>query len=213
VEEERVRIARELHDVIGHALGVIVVQAEGERAVLPNEGPDSTRETLGAIAQIAHEALNDVRRLLLVMRSTDDRLGPQPGLADLPRLLDGMAAAGLPTELVIEGDPGPLPPAVDLSAYRVVQEGLTNSLRHSRNAQALVLLRYTGDEIVIEVTDDGQAVPSDGSRGFGLLGMRERVAVFGGQIATGPRMGGGFGVEVHLPSGGRRSDDPSRARV
>jgi signal transduction histidine kinase len=212
VEEERVRIARELHDVVGHALGVVVVQAEGERALLPSDAPDSTRETLATIAQTAREALDDVRRLLLIMRTTDE-LGPQPGLADLPRLLDGMAAAGLPAELVVEGEPRPAPAAVDLTAYRVVQEALTNSLRHSRDARARVVIRYATDAIDIEVTDDGQTISEGGPRGFGLLGMRERVALFGGSLAAGPRPGGGFGVQVHLPSGTRLSDDPSRSRV
>ena len=213
VEQERVRIARELHDVVGHALGLIVVQAEGERALLPSDGSESTRAALAAIADNAREALNDVRRLLLVMRSADDRLGPQPGLADVPRLLDGMTAAGLPAELVVQGDPRPLPPAVDLSAYRVVQESLTNSLRHSQDARARVVLRYAPGTIGIEVTDDGQATPGEGSRGFGLLGMRERVAVFGGTIEAGPRPGGGFRVQVQLPSAGRSSDGPARTRV
>ncbi len=212
VAEERTRIARELHDIVGHALGVIVVQAEGERAQLPAGAPDSTRETLAEIAREAREALDDVRRLLLVMR-TESGLGPQPGLDDLPRLLEGMNSAGLPTELVVSGEPRPLPSGVDLSAYRVVQESLTNSLRHSREAHAHVELRYVADEIDIEVTDDGRAVPSGESRGFGLLGMRERVAVYGGRVDAGPRSTGGFGVHVRLPTGGGVRDDAARARV
>jgi len=211
VEQERVRIARELHDVVGHALGVIVVQAEGERAALPADAPDSTRETLTAIATCARDALDDVRRLLLVMR-TDSALGPQPGLADLPRLIEAMESAGLPVDLVVSGEPRPLPPAVDLSAYRVVQEALTNTLRHSREARASVELGYAAGGITIEVTDDGRAQPA-GTRGFGLLGMRERVAVFGGVVDAGPRAGGGFGVHVQLPTGGGVVDDPARARV
>jgi signal transduction histidine kinase len=212
VEEERIRIARELHDVVGHALGVIVVQAEGERAQLPAGAPDSTRETLGEIAREAHEALDDVRRLLLVMRS-EGALGPQPGLADLPRLLEGMSSAGLPTVLTVSGPPRPLPSGVDLSAYRVVQEALTNSLRHSRDAHARVVLRYVADEIDIEVTDDGRPVLTGESRGFGLLGMRERVALYGGRVDAGPRPGGGFGVHVRLPTGGSVRHDAARARV
>jgi signal transduction histidine kinase len=213
VDDERERIARELHDVVGHALGVIVVQADGERALLPPDVPDTTRETLASIAYIAREALDDVRRLLVIMRTTGDALGPQPGLADVPRLVDGMAAAGLPAELVIEGDPRPLPPAVDLSAYRVVQEGLTNCLRHSRNARARVVVRYMAEAIDIEVSDDGQAISNGESRGFGLLGMRERVALFGGSVHAGPRPTGGFTVSVQLPNTGRPSDAPARPRV
>lgn len=212
VEEERTRIARELHDVVGHALGVIVVQAEGERAVLLQGAPDSTRETLAAIAQCARDALDDVRRLLVVMRS-EESLGPQPGLGELPRLLESVEAAGLPTDLVIEGHPRALSPTVDLSAYRVVQEALTNTLRHSRNARAHVAVRYADDEVVIDVIDDGRATTDRQSRGFGLLGMRERVDLFGGQVKAGARPGGGFGVHVNLPTGGGARDDASRPRV
>jgi signal transduction histidine kinase len=212
VEEERARIARELHDVVGHALGVIVVQAEGERAMLAADAPDSTRETLAGIAQSARDALDDVRRLLLVMRM-DNALGPQPGLDDVPRLLDGLASAGLPAELVVTGTPRPLPLGVDLSAYRVVQEALTNSLRHAQDARARVVLSYSAEAIAIEVTDDGRAVPEGGSRGFGLLGMRERVALFGGSVTAGPRADGGFGVYVDLPTGGGVGDGAPRARV
>jgi signal transduction histidine kinase len=212
VEEERTRIARELHDVVGHALGVIVVQAEGERAVLPEGAADSTRETLAAIAQCARDALDDVRRLLVVMRSADS-LGPQPGLSELPRLLESVESAGLPTDLIIEGHPRPLSTAVDLSAYRVVQEALTNTLRHSRGTSAHVAVRYADDEVIIDVTDDGRATSDRQSRGFGLLGMRERVALFGGQVEVGARPGGGFGVHVNLPTGGGARDDASRPRV
>jgi signal transduction histidine kinase len=197
VEKERTRIARELHDVVGHALGVIVIQAEGE---------------LAAIAQCARDALDDVRRLLVVMRSADS-LGPQPGLSELPRLLESVESAGLTTDLVIEGRPRLLSTAVDLSAYRVVQEALTNTLRHSRDASARVAVRYADEEIIIEVIDDGRATSDRQSRGFGLLGMRERVALFGGQVEVGARPEGGFGVRVNLPTGGGARDDASRPGV
>jgi signal transduction histidine kinase len=212
VEEERTRIARELHDVVGHALGVIVVQAEGERAVLTESAADSTRETLAAIAQCARDALDDVRRLLVVMRSAES-LGPQPRLSELPRLLESVETAGLRIDLVIEGHPRPLSTAVDLSAYRVVQEALTNTLRHSQGATAHVALRYVDDEVIIDVIDDGPATSDRQSRGFGLLGMRERVALFGGEVQVGTRPGGGFGVHVNLPTGGGARDDASRPRV
>jgi signal transduction histidine kinase len=206
---ERLRIARELHDIVGQALGVIVVQAEGERATLPPEAA-STRETLDAIARTAREALDDVRRLLLVMREDERRLGPPPGLVDLPRLMGSLDAVGLPCELVVEGDQRPLSSAIDLSAYRVVQESLTNTVRHARAAQARVTIRYGTAAIDIEVVDDGRTVPGSPSRGFGLLGMRERVAVYGGSVEAGPRTGGGFAVVVHLPTGGRGVDAHSR---
>jgi signal transduction histidine kinase len=212
VEKERTRIARELHDVVGHALGVIVIQAEGERAALTDAAADSTRETLAAIAQCARDALDDVRRLLVVMRSADS-LGPQPGLSELPRLLESVESAGLTTDLVIEGRPRLLSTAVDLSAYRVVQEALTNTLRHSRDASARVAVRYADEEIIIEVIDDGRATSDRQSRGFGLLGMRERVALFGGQVEVGARPEGGFGVRVNLPTGGGARDDASRPGV
>jgi signal transduction histidine kinase len=212
VEEERTRIARELHDVVGHALGVIVVQAEGERALLDEGADDSTRETLAAIAQCARDALDDVRRLLVVMRSADS-LGPPPGLSELPRLVEGVETAGLPTDLVIEGHARPLSTAVDLSAYRVVQEALTNTLRHSRGASAHVAVRYADDEVIIDVIDDGKAASDRQSRGFGLLGMRERVALFGGRVEAGALPGGGFAVHVNLPTGSGARDDASRPRV
>jgi signal transduction histidine kinase len=212
VDGERARIARELHDVVGHALGMIVVQAEGERAQLDPDAPESTRETLATIAQGARDALDDVRRLLAMMR-VDNDLGPQPGLRDVPRLLEGLSSAGLPIELQVSGASRQLPAGVDLSAYRVVQEALTNVLRHSRDAHARVLLSYDPDAIGIEVIDDGKPAPSKESRGFGLLGMRERVALFGGRIETGPRPGGGFGVHVHLPTRGGGVDDTARTRV
>ena len=212
VEQERLRIARELHDAVGHALGVIVVQAEGERAQLSPDASESTRETLTAIAQTGRFALDDVRKVVQVMRTEQDP-GPQPGLGDLARLLDGMTAAGLPTVLDIEGEPRPLPPALDLSAYRVVQEALTNTLRHSRDAHSHVLVRYAEDAIDIEITDDGHAVAHSGARGFGLVGMRERVALFGGSLEAGPRPGGGFAVRAHLPAYGGMVNGAARPGV
>jgi signal transduction histidine kinase len=191
---------------------MIVVQAEGERAQLDPDAPDSMGETLATIAHGARDALDDVRRLLVVMRVETD-LGPQPGLRDVPRLLEGLSSAGLPVELQVSGDSRQLPAGIDLSAYRVVQEALTNVLRHSRDAHARVLLSYGPDAIGIEVTDDGHASPGDGSRGFGLLGMRERVALFGGSVVAGPRPDGGFAVQVHLPTRGGATNDTARTRV
>ncbi len=212
VDEERARIARELHDVVGHALGMIVVQAEGERAQLGPDAPESTRETLAVIARGARDALDDVRRLLVVLRVQND-LAPQPGLQDLPKLLEGLSSAGLQVELEVSGDSRQLPAGIDLSAYRVVQESLTNVLRHSRGARARVVLSYDRDEIGIEVTDDGHASPNEASRGFGLVGMRERVALYGGSVDAGPRPQGGFAVRVHLPTRGGAADELGRTRV
>ena len=164
------------------------------------------------IASGARDALDDVRRVLVVLRAQND-LAPQPGLQDVPRLLEGLSSAGLPVELEVSGDSRQLPAGIDLSAYRVVQEALTNVLRHSRGARAHVLLSYDRDEIGIEVTDDGHASPNEGSRGFGLLGMRERVALYGGSVDAGPRPKGGFSVQVHLPTRGGAADELGRTRV
>jgi signal transduction histidine kinase len=199
-EAERLRIARELHDIVGHALGAIVAQAEGERATLPRAATDSTRETLEAVAGTARDALDDVRRLLRVMRTVEDRGTPAPGLADVPRLLHAMEAAGLPVSVAVEGQVRPLPAGVDLSAYRVVQEALTNCLKHAGGAPAEVVLHYSGDAVDIDVRDAGLSVADRGRSGYGLLGMRERVAVFDGTVEARPRPGGGFSVHVHLPT-------------
>jgi signal transduction histidine kinase len=199
-EAERLRIARELHDIVGHALGAIVAQAEGERATLPEAATESTRETLEAVAETARDALDDVRRLLRVMRTVEDRRTPAPGLSDVPRLLHAMEAAGLAVSVNVQGQVRPLPAGIDLSAYRVVQEALTNCLKHAGGAPAEVVLRYCGDAVDIEVRDAGSSVADPGRPGYGLLGMRERVAVFDGTVDAGPEAGGGFSVHVHLPT-------------
>ena len=189
-ESERLRIARELHDIVGHALGVIVIQAEGERATLPAEA-DSTRHTLATIAQTARDALDDVRRLVTVMREDTDRVVPQPGLGEVRQLVDGVTAVGVPCALVIDGEPRELPAGVDLSAYRVIQEALTNTVRHGLDARARVTVRYTDRAVDITVEDDGRPAPGSSSRGFGLLGMRERVGLRrhgGGRSACGRRL-------------------------
>jgi len=202
VAEERVRIARELHDVVGHALGVIVVQAGAERATLPHGAPKSAVETLETIEQTARQALTEMRRLLAVMRQVDearDPRAPQPSLAQVETLLRTVRAAGLQAELIIEGEPVALSPGVDLSAYRIVQEALTNALRHSGPARTKVTIRYLAGRLELEVVDDGRGAPRAGESGFGLAGMRERVALYGGTVAAGSRPEGGFAVQVQLP--------------
>ena len=211
-ESERLRIARELHDIVGHALGVIVIQAEGERATLPAEA-DSTRKTLATIAQTARDALDDVRRLVTVMREDTDRVVPQPGLGEVRQLVDGVTAIGVPCALVIDGEPRELPAGVDLSAYRVIQEALTNTVRHGLDARAQVTVRYTDRGVDITVEDDGRPAAGSSSRGFGLLGMRERVGLYGGTVEAAPRAGGGFAVRVHLPTQEEATDADSRARL
>jgi signal transduction histidine kinase len=201
VAEERLRIARELHDVVGHSLGVIVVQAGAERATLPG-GRESTRDTLVAIERTGREALSEMRRLLNLMRRDDEQvaLAPQPSLAHLDVLADSVRAAGLPVELRVEGERVPLPSGIDLSAYRIVQEALTNALKHAGPARARVTVRYARDGVELEIADDGPGASTGGDGGgHGLVGMGERVAVYGGTLRSGNRPGGGYAVSVRLP--------------
>jgi signal transduction histidine kinase len=205
-ELERLRIARELHDIVGHALSAIVAQAEGERAVLTDVGTDSTRVALEAVAGTARGALDEVRRLLRVMRTTEDgRRTPAHGLADLPGLVRAMDAAGLTVTLAVDGEVRPLPAGVDLSAYRVLQEALTNCLKHAGGAPATVVVRYTAHAVELDIEDDGPGPTGRGPVGYGLVGMRERVAVFDGTVDARARPSGGFGVHVHLPTTTRQA--------
>lgn len=202
VAAERSRIARELHDVVAHHMSVMVVQAGAARAVAGKD-PSAAAEALNQIEASGRAGLAEMRRLLDVLKSAapDDGRAPQPGLARLNELLDAMRATGLPVEAVMVGTPQPLPPGLDLSAYRIVQEALTNTLKHAGEAHARVLLRYEPDSLEIEVIDDGRGVSADASTdtGRGLIGMRERVQLFGGSIESGPRPGGGFLVRARLP--------------
>jgi signal transduction histidine kinase len=198
VVDERARIARELHDVIAHSLSVIVVQAAAERRILGQEHA-TTKEVLGSIEYTGRQALVELRRLLGVIRKTDDRpaLQPQPTLAHLDELLAQVRDAGLAVQLQTKGEPVPLPPGVDLSAYRIVQEALTNVLKHAHASHAEVLVGYHPGELELEVSDDGQG-PTDGPGGHGLVGMRERVALYGGILQAGRRDGGGYRLHARL---------------
>jgi len=200
VAEERLRIARELHDVVGHSLGVIVVQAGAERATLSG-AQESTRETLITIEQAGREALGEMRRLLEMMRRDDEEvaLAPQPSLTHLDTLVEKVRAAGLPVDLHVAGLPVPLPPGVDLSAYRIVQEALTNALKHAGPARVRVTVSYQQDGLELEIADDGTGDTGDPDGGHGLIGMRERVALYGGSLRTGARPEGGYSVGVRLP--------------
>jgi signal transduction histidine kinase len=205
VADERARMARELHDIVSHNLSVVVLQAAGAQAA----GGTDTGPTLEKIERSGRQALVEMRRLLGVLRQPDEpaagpELSPQPGLAELAALAEGVRAAGLPVVLVIDGDPAGLPAAVDISAYRIVQEALTNVLKHAGPARAEVRVGCGVDEVFIEVTDDGAGPQPAGPAGpvgggHGLAGMRERVALFGGELAAGPRPGGGFAVRARLP--------------
>jgi signal transduction histidine kinase len=203
VAEERARIARELHDLVAHNVSVMVVQAGVERHAL-GEGQDSTRDALSSIEQAGRQALVEARRLLGMLRRNGDHeeLEPQPSVDQIEFLVEQVERAGLPVTLGIEGERVALPPGVDLCAYRIVQEGLTNVLKHAGPARAEVLLRYAGQVLDVEVRDDGRG-PAEGSvtPGHGLIGMRERVAVCGGRLETGSRAGGGFEIRAHLPLG------------
>ena len=201
VVEERARIARELHDVVAHAISVIVLQARGGRRLLDTE-PGETRSALDAIEHTGQQALVEMRRLVGLLRETDEgaALAPQPTLAQLDQLVEHVRSAGLPVEVEREGSPVELPPGVDLSAYRIVQEALTNALKHAGPARALVTLRYGATGIDVDVTDDGRGAAA-GGEGHGLVGIRERVAVVGSELEAGPRDSGGFAVRAHLPYG------------
>lgn len=198
--EERTRIARELHDVVAHHMSMIAVQSETAPYRIPDL-PAEGRADFSAINATAREALVELRRLLGVLRAegTAER-APQPGLDRLDELLDGARAAGLGVSLSVEGDPRPLPAGVDLSAYRIVQEAVTNARRHAGDARVDVRVAYDPDRLRVSVTDDGTGVADgDGAPGHGLLGMRERVVMLGGELSAGPRPEGGFAVDATLP--------------
>jgi signal transduction histidine kinase len=199
---ERSRIARELHDVVAHNVSVIVVQADGASYALDTD-PVRARQALTAISETGRTALGEMRRLLGVLRADDDVsvYAPQPGLAQLGDLVDQVRHAGLPVDVRASGDPPPLAEGRQLTIYRVVQEALTNTLKHGGpRATARVRLGYGPDEVRVEVSDDGRgAAASDDGRGHGLPGMRERVGVYGGEVRAGPRVGGGFEVVARIP--------------
>jgi signal transduction histidine kinase len=199
VVEERARIARELHDVIAHHVSMIVIQAGAERRVL-DARDSSTREVLETVERTGRSALTEMRRLLGMLRNDEnDPFTPQPGLADVPMLVSQLNEAGLPVELRVKGEPKELPVGIELSAYRIVQEALTNALKHAGEARASVDIRYETDSLALEIADDGAGAPPLDRGGHGLVGMRERVALYGGQLDAARRPGGGFAVRVLLP--------------
>jgi signal transduction histidine kinase len=230
VAEERLRLAQELHDVVAHSMSVIAVQA-GMGAHVIDTRPADAKAALEAISTTSRSTLAEMRRLLGVLRDEDGDLdhSPAPGVDELPRLVDDVRAAGVPVDLTIEGDRSCVPKGLDLSVYRVVQEGLTNVIKHAGPARAVVTVRYEPTAVDVAVVDDGRGAaavpaaatvdgrgdPTGASRtatastsgagdvpgGHGLLGMRERVALWGGTLDAGPEPGGGFGVRAHLPYG------------
>lgn len=200
VAEERARIARELHDVVAHAVSVMVLQIGAVRHNLPANLRDD-KEALGRVEQAGRTALAEMRRLLGAMRRDGDglELVPQPGLDGLESLFDEVGRSGLPVQLHIAGDPVPLPPAVDLSAYRIVQEGLTNALKHAHATRAEVTVQYGQDDVQIEVRDDGSGGSVSDGLGHGLVGIRERVKIYGGDMTAGAAAEGGFVLSTRLP--------------
>ena len=203
VEEERARISRELHDVVAHSVSVMTVQASAVRRLLKPE-QEREREALQVVEETGRQALTEMRRLLGIMREdgVSAERAPQPGLATIGNLVEHVREAGLPVELTVEGEPVELPPGVDLSAYRIVQEALTNALRHAGPAHAWVAVRYGGDDVEIAVENDGRSDSDGEAGGHGLVGMRERVALCGGELTAGPRKGGGFSISARLPVSG-----------
>ena len=200
VAEERGRITRELHDVLAHSVSVMTVQASAVRRLLLPE-QERERQALLTVEETGRQALAEMRRLVGIMRSDEElpALSPQPGIGTLPALVEQVRQSGLPVELHVEGEPVRLPAGVDLSAYRIVQEALTNALKHAGPAHAWVSVRYAEEDVEIDVENDGSNEGGTEADGHGLVGMRERVALCGGDFRSGPRPGGGFKISARLP--------------
>jgi signal transduction histidine kinase len=205
VAEERARIARELHDIVAHSVSVMVLQVGAVRHKLPAELA-ADKDALGDVERAGRSALGEMRRLLGAMRDEDGdlALAPQPGLDGLEALAESVGRAGLPVELYVDGEAVPLPRAVELSAYRIVQEGLTNALKHAQARRARVTLRYGAHDLEVEVEDDGLGPVETDGHGHGLVGVRERVKIYGGEMSAGRGVDGGFVLNARLPVGSER---------
>jgi signal transduction histidine kinase len=200
VTEERMRIARELHDIVAHGLGTIAVQS-GVGAHVIDRRPDEAKKALTAIEEASREALDEMRRLLGVLRDGDGAadLDPAPGIAQIPELVDKVSLHGPAVGLKIHGEARPLPQGAELTAYRIVQESLTNVLKHSFAGNVRVAVTYGPGSLVLEITDDGTARSRVNGSGSGIEGMRERVHVYGGTLEAGPLRDGGFRVRAEIP--------------
>ena len=200
VTAERQRIARELHDVVAHSVSVMTVQAAAVRRLLRPE-QEREREALETVEATGREALTEMRRLVGLLREQGamPEFAPQPGMKTIDSLLEGVRSAGLPVELDVDGEARDLPPGVDLAAYRVIQEALTNALKYGGTAHAWVSLRWRDDELALEVANDGRSDGDGSGGGHGLAGMQERVSLYGGTLESGPRDGGGYVVRARLP--------------
>jgi signal transduction histidine kinase len=203
VHEERASIARELHDIVAHSVSVMLVGVRGARDVL-RTSPDVADDTLARVERSGEQSLTELRRILALLREPEQTAEsrPQPSLAELNELVASYRAAGLPVRLEVTGEPMPLPSGVELSVYRIVQEALTNALKHSDPTNVTVTLAFREARLELEVVDDGTPTPGAATIGQGLVGMRERVALLGGELETGHREGGGFRVAARLPVGG-----------
>jgi signal transduction histidine kinase len=203
VHEERASIARELHDIVAHSVTVMLVGVRGARDVL-RTSPDTAEDTLARVERSGEQSLAELRRILALLRGPEQAAEsrPQPSLAELNDLVAGYRAAGLPVRLEVVGEPPPLPSGVELSVYRIVQEALTNTLKHSDPTRVTVMLAFRDGRLELEVVDDGTPTFAAATAGQGIIGMRERVSLLGGQLETGRRAGGGFRVAAHLPVGG-----------
>jgi signal transduction histidine kinase len=200
VAEERARIARELHDVVGHSVSLMTVQASGVRRLLRSE-QEREREALLVVERTGREALAEMRRMVGVLRRPEEApaLAPQPSLEHLDRLVAQAREAGLQVDVRVEGEAVELPAGVDLTAYRLVQEGLTNAIKHAQAKRAEVVVHYSDGEVEVMVSDDGRGVGTGDGGGQGLVGMRERVSVYGGNLDAGPKPGGGYRLRAKLP--------------
>jgi signal transduction histidine kinase len=205
VAEERARIARELHDVVAHSVSVMVLQVGAVRHRLPQSLRED-KDALMDVEKAGRGALTEMRHLLSAMHDGQDvELAPQPGLDSLDSLVEQVGRAGLPVRLQVEGEAVTLPRAVDLSAYRIVQEGLTNSLKHANASRAEVTVRYGAEDLELEVRDDGVGTSSSDGLGHGLVGIRERVKIYGGEMSAGAGPAGGFVLTASLPLEGQRA--------
>jgi signal transduction histidine kinase len=200
VTDERARIARELHDVVGHSVSVMTVQASAVRRLVDPD-QETVREALLVVEETGRQALAEMRRMVGVLRHPEDApaLAPQPSLDEIQKLVAHTRDAGLPVELRIEGHPVQLPAGVDTTAYRFVQEGLTNAIKHAKADRAEVVVRYEDGHVELTVTDDGCGDGKGEGSGHGLVGMRERISVYGGELEAGPRPQGGFRLRARLP--------------
>jgi signal transduction histidine kinase len=198
--DERRHMARELHDGVAHAVSVMVIQAGAARQVV-HTSPARAEDAMRAVESTGREAMAELRRLLGALTDDDETAGlaPQPGIGDLPALLDRVREAGLEISLEVDGAPRTVPASLDVTVYRIVQEALTNALRHARQAATRVRLSWEADQLRVEILDDGSAIAGGEGSGRGLVGMRERASLVGGRLEAGPRPGGGYAVRAWLP--------------